>query len=67
MAKGTQSGGNCKITARRYQERKTEKGRICTGCNKDRESSEYYPKASRCKYCYKKAYDKRQKKKVKLW
>ena len=48
-------------------DRKTGKGRICTGCNEDRELSEYYQKASRCKYCYKKAYDKRQNKKVKLW
>ena len=44
-------GGNAKVISRRFNSRKTDKGRICFRCNKDKGLDEYKGHKSYCAPC----------------
>ena len=68
MAKGTQVGGNSKITSQRHEKRLTEKGKICNKCKQDRLESDYGTNKSWCLECLRAYQNDRSKKKWgKLW
>ena len=68
MAKGSQVGGNSKITSQRHEKRITETGKIFNKCNQDKLESDYGTNKSWCSDCLR-AYQKdlRNKKRKRLW
>jgi len=61
-------GGRAKATLRRFNSRKTAKGRICFKCSQDVAIEEYGANKSWCLPCVRVYQAKRmEKKRVKLW
>jgi len=68
MAKGSQVGGNSKITSQRHEKRITETGKMCNKCNQDKLESDYGTNKSWCSDCLRTYQKGRSKKKWgKLW
>lgn len=68
MAKGSQVGGNSKITSQRYKSRITDTGKICNKCNENKKLDEYGSNKSWCLEClriYNRARSKKQR--TRLW
>ena len=68
MAKGSQEGGNSKITTQRYLNRIDGDGKSCNKCNKVKPSNKYGANKSWCLDCLNKYQSERRKKQsYKLW
>jgi hypothetical protein len=68
MTRDVRFGGHILTTQRKYKERLTDGGKICTKCNKEKPLDEYRGRSSHCVTCIKEWQKKQYKRKSQpLW